>query len=163
MEKPKQQMICNWLTVSHVYKRESIKIRQILSRYLWVLAVRLGLGWGARGLMGRGWKLGRSFFFKVTALFLYFLCSKSFGRLFLSFFLSIKKFSLWSKKYFYAFCIVLVVSLAWCSRRKNPGKAMLTISTVLLVNCGLKVGNSFLYFSLSLGYFWGISQHQLAQ
>ena len=127
MEKPKQQMICNWLTG-------------------WG-------GWGARGLLGREWKLGRSFFFKVTALFLYFLCSKSFGRLFLSFFLSIKKFSLWSKKYFYAFCSVLVVSLAWCSRRKNPGKAMLTISTVVLVNCGLKVGNSFLFFSLSLGFF----------
>ena len=64
-----------------------------------------------------------------------------------------KKFSVWSKKYFYAFCSVLVVSLAWYSLRKIPGKAILTISTVLLVNCGLKVGNSFLYFSLSLGYF----------
>ena len=105
------------------------------------------------GTHGKGMKAGQVVFFKVTALFLYFLCSKSFGRLFISFFLSIKKFSLWSKKYFYAFCSVLVVSLAWCSRRKNPGKAMLTISTVLLVNCGLKVGNSFLYFSLSLGYF----------
>ena len=159
MEKPKQQMICNWLTVSHVYKRESIKIRQILSRHLCVLAVRLGLGWGARGLMGREWKLGRSFFFHFSCIF----CAQNpLGVYFFLFFLSIKKFSLWSKKYFYAFCSVLVVSLAWCSRRKNPGKAMLTISTVLLVNCGLKVGNSFLYFSLSLGYFWGISQHQLA-
>ena len=57
------------------------------------------------------------------------------------------------QKVFFAFCGVLVVSLAWCSRGKIPGKAMLTISTVLLVNCGLKVGNSFLHFSLSLGYF----------
>ena len=55
------------------------------------------------------------------------------------------------QKVFFAFCGVLVVSLAWCSRGKIPGKAMLTISTVLLVNCGLKVGNSFLHFSLSLG------------
>ena len=90
------------------------------------------------------------FFLKVTALFLNFLCSKSFVA-FISLFLSIKTFSLWSKKYFYAFCGVLVVSLAWCSRGKIPGKALLTISTVLLGNCGLKVGNSFLYFSLSLG------------
>ena len=67
---------------------------------------------------------------------------------FISLFLSIKTFSLWSKKYFYAFCGVLVVSLAWCSRGKIPGKALLTISTVLLGNCGLKVGNSFsLFFS----------------
>ena len=70
---------------------------------------------------------------------------------FISLFLSIKTFSLWSKKYFYAFCGVLVVSLAWCSRGKIHRKALLTISTVLLGNCGLKVGNSFLYFSLSLG------------
>ena len=51
------------------------------------------------------------FFLKVTALFLNFLCSKSFVA-FISLFLSIKTFSLWSKKYFYAFCGVLVVSLA---------------------------------------------------
>ena len=112
--------------------------------------IKIGVRLRRAGTHGKGMKAGQVVFF---SLFLYFLCSKSFGRLFLSFFLSIKKFSLWSKKYFYAFCSVLVVSLAWCSRRKNPGKAMLTISTVLLVNCGLKVGNSFLYFSLSLGYF----------
>ena len=92
-------------------------------------------------------------FLKVMALFLYFWCSKSFERLFLYFFLSIKKFSLWSKKYFYAFCGVLVVSLAWCARGKIPLKAMLAILTVLLVNCGLKVGNCFLYFFFFLRLF----------
>ena len=42
--------------------------------------------------------------------------------------------------------ICYAVSPAWRARWKIPGKAMLTISTVLTVNCRLKVGNSFLYF-----------------
>ena len=43
--------------------------------------------------------------------------------------------------------ICYAVSPAWRARWKIPGKAaMLTISTFLTVNCGLKVGNSFLYF-----------------
>ena len=66
--------------------------------------------------------------------------------------LTIKKVS---KKYFYAFSGVLVVLLAWLVRGKLriPGKAW-TISMVLfIVNCGLKVGNSFLYiFSRFLSF-----------
>ena len=42
--------------------------------------------------------------------------------------------------------ICYAVSPAWRACWKIPGKAMLTISTVLTVNCLLKVGNSFLYF-----------------
>ena len=66
--------------------------------------------------------------------------------------LTIKKVS---KKYFYAFSGVLVVSPAWLVRGKLriPGKAW-TISMVLfIVICGLKVGNSFLYiFSRFLSF-----------
>ena len=43
------------------------------------------------GTHGKGMKAGQVVFFKVTALFLYFLCSKSFGRLFISFFFINKK------------------------------------------------------------------------
>lgn len=114
---------------------------------------RLGLGWGARGLMERdeGSRAGR--FFKGNGTFLVFFVLKILWAFISLFFLSIKKFSLWSKKYFYAFCGVLVVSLAWCARGKIPLKAMLAILTVLLVNCGLKVGNCFLYFFSFFGLF----------
>ena len=52
-----------------------------------------------------------------------------------------------SKKYFYAFSGVLVVSPAWLVRGKlrTPGKAWTTSMVLFIVNCGLKVGNSFLY------------------
>ena len=42
--------------------------------------------------------------------------------------------------------ICYAVSSAWRMRWKIPGKAMLTISTVLTVIYGLKADNSFLYF-----------------
>ena len=59
---------------------------------------------------------------------------------FILFFLSKKRFLYVAKSICYA------VSPTCRARWKIPGKAVLTISTVLTVNCGLKVGNSFLYF-----------------
>ena len=53
--------------------------------------------------------------------FLYFLCSKSFvAFIYLFIFLSLKTFSLCNKKYFYAFCGVLVVSLAGVRAARLP-------------------------------------------
>ena len=66
-----------------------------------------------------------------------------------------------SKKYFYAFSGVLVVSPAWLVRGKLriPGKAW-TISLVLfIVNYGLKVGNSFLYIFFSFSLFYRDSRY----
>ena len=60
-----------------------------------------------------------------------------------------------SKKYFYAFSGVLVFSPAWLVRGKLriPGKALAISMVLFIVNCGLKVGNSFLYiFSRFLSF-----------
>ena len=80
-------------------------------------------------------------FLKITALFWYF-----FLNILCDVYLFIINNKKVSKKCFYAFSGVLVVSPAWLVRGKLriPGKAW-TISMVLfIVNCGLKVGNSFL-------------------
>ena len=77
---------------------------------------------------------------KGNGTFLVFLWSKSFVTMILIF-LSKKNGFLYVAK-----SICYAVSPAWRARWKIPGKAMLTISTVLTVNCRLKVGNSFLYF-----------------
>ena len=91
-------------------------------------------------------------FLKVTALFwFFFFCSVSFET-FIYLLLTIKT---GSKKYFYAFSRVLVVSPAWLvhGKLRIPGKAW-TISMVLfIVNCGLKVGNAFLYIFSRFLYF----------
>ena len=64
-------------------------------------------------------------------------------------------FSAIRKNKFLQIEIFLVVSTAWlvCGKLRIPGKAW-TISMVLfIVNCGLKVGNSFLYiFSRFLSF-----------
>ena len=92
----------------------------------------------------------RSLFFKVKALFWYFLLSILCDVYF--FIINNKKVS---KKYFYAFSGVLVVSPAWLAPGKPgiPGNAW-TISMVLfIVYCVLKVGNSFLHiFSRFLSF-----------
>ena len=77
---------------------------------------------------------------KGNGTFLVFLWSKSFVTFILIFLLKKNSFLYVAKSICYA------DSPAWRARWKIPGKAMLTISTVLTVNCGLKVGNSFLYF-----------------
>ena len=95
----------------------------------------------------------RSFcFLKGNGTFLvFFFCSVSFET-FIYLLLTLKT---GSRKYFYAFSRVLVVSPAWLMHGKLriPGKAW-TISMVLfIVNCGLKVGNAFLYiFSRFLSF-----------
>ena len=91
------------------------------------------------------------FFFKVSALFWYSFCSISFVTS-IYLLLTIKKVS---KKYFYAFSGVLVVSPAWlvCGKLRIPGKAWTISMVFFIVNCGLKVGNSFLYiFSRFLSF-----------
>ena len=91
-------------------------------------------------------KTCRSFFFKDNGTFLVFFWLNILCDVYL-FIINNKKVS---KKYFYAFSGVLVVSPAWLVRGKLriPGKAW-TISMVLfIVNCELKVGNSFLYIFL---------------
>ena len=113
----------------------------------------------ARGSHGKGrrknsdWQISfAGIFLKGNGTFLvFFFCSISLLT-FIYLLLTIKKVS---KKYFYAFSGVLVVSLAWLVRGKLsiPGNAW-TISMVpFIVNCGLKVGNSFLHiFSRFLSF-----------
>ena len=84
------------------------------------------------------------FFFKVSALFWYFFCSISFVTS-IYLLLTIKKVS---KKYFYAFSGILVVSPAWlvCGKLRIPGKAW-------TISMGWRFGNSFLYiFSRFLSF-----------
>ena len=112
------------------------------------LGVRLRRARG--GLMGRdegkiatGRFRSQVSFLKVTALFWYFFLLNILSDVYL-FIINYKKVS---KKYFYAFSGVLVVSPAWLVRGKLsiPGNAWTILMVLFIVNCGLKVGNSFLH------------------
>ena len=140
----------------------SFESRLVPSRYSCVLGLRedWGLGWGARGgSHGKGrrknsdWQISfAGIFLKGNGTFLVFFFLLNILSDVYLFIINYKKVS---KKYFYAFSGVLVVSPAWLVRGKLriPGKAW-TISMVLfIVNCGLKVGNSFLHiFSRFLSF-----------
>ena len=114
------------------------------------------MSWEGRKKENSDWQISfardvQVVFLKITALFWYFFFRNILCDVYL-FIINNKKVS---KKYFYAFSGVLVVSPAWLVRGKLriPGKALAISMVLFIVNCGLKVGNSFLYiFSRFLSF-----------
>ena len=106
----------------------------------------------ARGLMGREegkiatGSLRAGPFFKDNGTFLVFFLLNILCDVYLFIIINKKV----SKRYFYAFSGILVVSPAWLVRGKLriPGKVWMISMVLFMVNCELKVGNSFLHIFL---------------